>query len=38
MNIARCKAFIAMRKMVIQYAEVLKAVDDLKERDATTPN
>ena len=32
MNIAIVKAFIAMRKMVIQYAEVLKAVDDLKER------
>lgn len=32
MNIAIVKAFIAMRKMVIQYAEVLKVVDDLKER------
>ena len=32
MNIAIVKAFIAMRKMVIQYAAVLKAVDDLRER------
>ncbi|HRP56614.1 ORF6N domain-containing protein [Agriterribacter sp.] len=32
MNIAIVKAFIAMRKLVIQYAEVLKAVDDLRER------
>lgn len=32
MNIAIVKAFIAMRRMVIQYAEVLKAVDDLRER------
>jgi hypothetical protein len=32
MNIAIVKAFIAMRKMVIQYADVLKAVDGLKER------
>lgn len=32
MNIAIVKAFIAMRKMVIQYAGVLKVVDDLKER------
>lgn len=32
MNIAIIKAFIAMRKMVIQYAEVIKVVDDLKER------
>jgi phage regulator Rha-like protein len=32
MNIAIVKAFIAMRKIVIQYAEVLKVVDDLKER------
>ncbi len=32
MNIAIIKAFIAMRKMVIQYAEVIKVIDDLKER------
>jgi hypothetical protein len=32
MNIAIIKAFIAMRKMVIQYSEVIKVIDDLKER------
>ena len=32
MNIAIIKAFIAMRKMVIQYADIIKVVDDLKER------
>ncbi|MFT3704938.1 MAG: ORF6N domain-containing protein [Agriterribacter sp.] len=32
MNIAIVKAFIAMRKMVIQYAEVIKVIDDLRER------
>ncbi|MBX3256209.1 MAG: ORF6N domain-containing protein [Chitinophagaceae bacterium] len=32
MNIAIVKAFIAMRKMMIQYAEVIKVIDDLKER------
>ena len=32
MNIAIVKAFIAMRKMVIQYSEVIKVIDDLKER------
>lgn len=32
MNIAIVKAFITMRRMVMQYAEVLKAVDDLRER------
>lgn len=32
MNIAIVKAFIAMRKMVIEYAEVIKVIDDLKER------
>ncbi len=32
MNIAIVKAFIAMRKMMIQYAEVIKVMDDLKER------
>ena len=32
MNIAIVKAFIAMRKMAIQYAEVIKVIDDLKER------
>lgn len=32
MNIAIVKAFIAMRKMLIQYAEVIKVIDDLKER------
>lgn len=32
MNVAIVKAFIIMRRMVIQYAEVLKAVDDLRER------
>lgn len=32
MNIAIVKVFIAMRKMMIQYAEVIKVIDDLKER------
>ncbi|MBX3241423.1 MAG: ORF6N domain-containing protein [Chitinophagaceae bacterium] len=32
MNIAIVKAFIAMRKMMIQYTEVIKVMDDLKER------
>jgi phage regulator Rha-like protein len=32
MNIAIVRAFIAMRKMVIQYSEVIKVIDDLKER------
>lgn len=32
MNIAIVKAFIAMRKMMLQYAEVIKLMDDLKER------
>ncbi|MFT3946696.1 MAG: ORF6N domain-containing protein [Agriterribacter sp.] len=32
MNIAIVRAFIAMRKMAIQYAEVIKVIDDLKER------
>ena len=32
MNIAIIKAFIAMRKMAIQYSEVIKVIDDLKER------
>lgn len=32
MNIAIVRAFIAMRKMMIQYAEVIKVIDDLKER------
>ncbi len=32
MNIAIVKAFIAMRKMIIQYADVIKVIDDLKER------
>ncbi len=32
MNIAIVKAFIAMRKMVIAYAEVIKVIDGLKER------
>ncbi|MFT3746902.1 MAG: ORF6N domain-containing protein [Agriterribacter sp.] len=32
MNIAIVRAFIAMRKMAIQYAEVIKAINDLKER------
>lgn len=32
MNIAIVKAFIAMRKMAMQYVEVIKVIDDLKER------
>ncbi|MCC6289915.1 MAG: ORF6N domain-containing protein [Chitinophagaceae bacterium] len=32
MNIAIIKAFIAMRKTLIQYAEVIKVIGDLKER------
>jgi hypothetical protein len=32
MNIAIVRAFIAMRKMIIQYADVIKVIDDLKER------
>ncbi len=32
MNIAIVKAFIAMRRMMIQYADVIKVMDSLKER------
>jgi len=32
MNIAIVRAFIAMRKTIVQYSEVVKVIEDLKER------
>jgi len=32
MNIAIVRAFIAMRKMILQYAEVVKVIEELKDR------